>query len=53
MKKLAKMSIASALLAGDYLSELMTGKKSKTVYDKRCQEKKIAKRRAKNRRKGK
>lgn len=49
MKKLAKMSLAASVLsAGDYLGDVMMGRHHQTSYDVRCKEKKVAKRRAKN-----
>lgn len=54
MKKLAKMSLAASVLsAGDYLGDIMYGRHRKTYYDLRCKDKKIAKRRAKNKMKRK
>lgn len=54
MKKLAKMSLAASVLsAGDYLGDVMYGRHRKTSCDVRCQEKKVAKRRARNKMKRK
>ena len=54
MKKLNGLAIAStAALAGDYLSDIMLGINKKTASDIRCKEKKVAKRRAKNKNKKK
>jgi len=54
MKKLNDLAIAStAVLAGDFLSDIMLGRNKKTASDMRCKEKKVAKRRAKNKNKKK
>ena len=52
MNKKNMLALAStSALAGDYLRELMLGGNKKTASDIRCKEKKVAKRRAKNKNK--
>lgn len=49
-KNMLSMASVGALMAGDFLGDVY-GKRKKTHYDIRCKEKKVAKRRAKNKNK--
>ena len=54
MNKIGTLSLASvgAMMSGDFLGSILGGKR-KTTSDIRCKEKKVAKRRAKNKNKKK
>ena len=46
--KMLTNAVVNSLMAGNYLGDLMYGGKRKTASDIKCKEKKVAKRRAKN-----
>lgn len=51
--KMLTSAYAGSLMAGDYLGDIMFNRNKKTASDIRCKEKKVAKRRAKNKNKKK
>ncbi len=51
-KNMLSMASVGALMTGDFLGSILGGKR-KTTSDIRCKEKKVAKRRAKNKNKKK